>query len=142
MLDATSFPVSSQGKTSILFKDRFDNHILQILRILGPFAVLFVVQDESVYFLPKSLSHVHHAVFLILVFNEIKTLIQWSLITFLIQREYPFFLVTSSFLCCCNVGVVFRCKFLILNNLLLGPPKNNKDLRYLPSLCHLSKMVL
>ena len=68
MLDAASFPVTSKDKTSILFEDRLDNYVLQVLRIVGFFVVLSVVQDESVYFLLKSLlSHVHHAVFLILV---------------------------------------------------------------------------
>ena len=64
---ATSFPVTSKDRSSILFGHRFDNHILQVLQIVGVFVVLSVVQDESVYFLLKSLSHVHHAVFLILV---------------------------------------------------------------------------
>ena len=68
MLDAaTSFPVTSKDKTSILFEHRLDNHFLQVLRNVGFFIVLIVVSDEWVYFLLKSLSHVHHAVFFILV---------------------------------------------------------------------------
>ena len=68
MLDsATGFPMTSKDRSSILFGHRFDNHILQVLRIVGFFVVLIAVQDEWVYFLLKSLSHVHHAVFLILV---------------------------------------------------------------------------
>ena len=68
MLDpATGFNVTSKDKSSILFGHRFDNHILQVLRIVGFFAVLIVVQDERVHFLRKALSHVHHAVFSFLV---------------------------------------------------------------------------
>ena len=67
MLDATGFPVTSKDKTSILFEDRLDNYILQVLRIVGFFVVLSVVWDESVYFLLESFSHVHHAAFCILV---------------------------------------------------------------------------
>ena len=67
MLDAAGFHVTSKGKTSILFEDRLDNLILQVLRIVDLSVVLFVEKDESVYFRPKSLSHVHQAVFLILV---------------------------------------------------------------------------
>ena len=51
----------------MLLGHRFDNHILQVLQIVGPITVLIVVQDEWVYFLQKSLSHVHHAVFSFLV---------------------------------------------------------------------------
>ena len=40
--------------------------ILQVLRIVGFFVVLSVEKDESVYFLLNLLSHVHHAVFLVL----------------------------------------------------------------------------
>ena len=43
MLDAAGFPVTSKDKTSILFEDRLDNHILQVLRIVGYFVVLIVV---------------------------------------------------------------------------------------------------
>ena len=46
---------------------RLDNHILQVLRIVVFFVVLVVVQDEWVYFLLKSLAHVHHAAFSFLV---------------------------------------------------------------------------
>ena len=90
MLDAAGFPVTSKGKTSILFEDRLDNHILQVLRIVGSFVVLFVEQDESVYFPPKFLLHVHHAVFLILVLLQRNQDVDyWSLNIFFIQREYP-----------------------------------------------------
>ena len=61
---AAGFPVTSKDKTSILSEDRHDNFILQVLRVVGFFVVLSVVQDESVYVLLKSLSNVHHAVFL------------------------------------------------------------------------------
>ena len=64
---ATGFPVTSKDKSSILFGHRLDNDILQVLRIDGFFVVLIAVQDEWVYFLLKSLSHVHHAVFSFLV---------------------------------------------------------------------------
>ena len=63
---ATGFPVTSKDR-SILFEDRLDNYILQVLRIVGFFVVLLFVLDELVYFLLKSLSHVHHAVFSFLV---------------------------------------------------------------------------
>ena len=59
----TGFPVTSKDRSSILLGHRFDNYILQVLRIVGFSAVLIVVQDEWVYFFRKSLSHVHHAVF-------------------------------------------------------------------------------
>ena len=68
MLDsATGFSVTSKDRFSILFGHRFDNYILHVLQIGGPFAVLIVVQDEWVCFLLKSLSYVHHAVFALLV---------------------------------------------------------------------------
>ena len=136
---ATGFPVTSKDRSSILFGHRFDNHILQVFRIVGFFVVWIVVQDEWVYFLLKSLSHVHHAVFSF--FNEIRSLIHWSFNTFFIQLECPTFLVSSSFLSCCNIGVVCQCKFVILNNLLFSHLISDKDLRYVSSLCHLSKMV-
>ena len=60
-------PVTSKDRSSILFGHRLESYILQVLRIVGFFAVLIVVQDEWVYFLLKSLSHVHHAVFSFLV---------------------------------------------------------------------------
>ena len=60
---ATGFPVTSEDRSSILFGRRLDNYILQVLQIVGVFVVLIVVQDEWVYFLLKSLSHVHQAVF-------------------------------------------------------------------------------
>ena len=56
-------------------------------------------------------------------FNEIRSLIQLSLITFFIQLEYPTFLITISFSSRCNTGAIFQCKFVILNNLLFSPPK-------------------
>ena len=59
--------VTSKDRSPVLFGHRFDDHILQVLRIVGFFSVLIVVQDERVYFLLKSLSHVHHAVFSFLV---------------------------------------------------------------------------
>ena len=43
MLDAAGFPVTSKDKTSILFEDRLDKYILQVLRIVGFFIVLSVV---------------------------------------------------------------------------------------------------
>ena len=45
-LDAASFPVTSKDRSSILFEDRLDNHILQVLRTVGFFVVMIVVQDE------------------------------------------------------------------------------------------------
>ena len=61
MLDVACFVLISKEKTSILFEDRFENHIMQVL--VGLFVILLVVQDERVYFLLKFLSHVHHQVF-------------------------------------------------------------------------------
>ena len=46
MLDAAGFPVTSNCKSSILFEDQLDNHILQVLRIVDLFVVLFLVYDE------------------------------------------------------------------------------------------------
>ena len=43
MLYAAGFPVTSKDKISILFVDRLDTHILQVLRIVGVFVVLIVV---------------------------------------------------------------------------------------------------
>ena len=79
VLDSTTcFSVTSKDRFSILH--RFDNYILEVLQIGGPFVVLIVVQDEWVCFLLKSLSHVHHAVFSFLVgFNEIRSLIHWCI---------------------------------------------------------------
>ena len=71
----------------------------------------------------KSLSHVHHAVFLILVLLRRNLDVDWTP-SFYVQREYPISLVSSSFLSCCNIGMVFQCKPVILNNLLLSPPNN------------------
>ena len=56
MLDAAGFLVTSKDTTPILFEYRLDNHILQVLRIVGFFVVLIVEKDEWVYFLLKSLS--------------------------------------------------------------------------------------
>ena len=47
--------------------------MLQAVQIVGVFVVLIVVQDEWVYFLLKSLSHIHHAVFSILVLLPTKS---------------------------------------------------------------------
>ena len=120
---ATSFPVSSTGRSSILFGHRFNNHILQVLRIVGFFAVLIVVQDEWVYFLLRSLSHVHHAVFSFLVLLQRNPVVDSLVLEhlFFIQRGYPIFLVSSSFLPRCNIRVVQR-KFVTLKNLLFSPP--------------------
>ena len=49
MLDAAGFPMTSKDRSSILFEHRLDNHILQVLRIVGFFVVLIVLQDEWVY---------------------------------------------------------------------------------------------
>ena len=98
MLDsATSFPVTSKDKSSILFGHRFDNHSLQVLRIVGFLLVLIVVQDEWVYFLLKSLFHmfIMQSFHFSFCFNEIRSLINWSLNTFFIHLEYPTFLVSS-----------------------------------------------
>ena len=50
MLDfATSFTVTSKYRFSSPFGHRFVNYILQVLQIVGPYAVLIVVQDDWVY---------------------------------------------------------------------------------------------
>ena len=59
--------MTSKERSSILFGRRLDNHFLQVLQIVGVFVVLIVVQVEWLFFLLKSLSHVHHAVFSFLV---------------------------------------------------------------------------
>ena len=120
---ATGFPVTSKDRSSILFGHRFGNYLLQILRIVGTFAVLIVVQDEWVYFLLKSLSHVHHAVFSFLVLLQRNPVVDsWSLSTFFIQFEYPTFLKTISFSSCRNIRLIFQCKFVILIDLYFNPP--------------------
>ena len=53
--------MTSKDKTSILFEDRLDNYFLQVKRIVGFFVDLSAEKDESLSFLMKSLSHVHHA---------------------------------------------------------------------------------
>ena len=80
---STGFRVTSRGRSSILFGHRFDNHILEVLRIVGFFVVLIVVQDERVYFFPEvsftsaSSQHAHFYVgasnLLRAVFGEHKT---------------------------------------------------------------------
>ena len=42
-------------------------------------------------------------------------LIHWSMYTLCIQRRFPWFL-------CSNVGMVFQCDFIVLNDLFLSPP--------------------
>ena len=97
MLDATGFPVTSKGKTSILFDDRLGNHILQVLRNVGFFVVLFVVYDESVYFPPKFPSHVNHAVFLILALLQRNQDVDSLVLERLLQTtRVPNFLIASS----------------------------------------------
>ena len=59
----TSFTVTSNGRSSILFGHRIDHHVPQVLQVGDPFAVLIVVQNEWVSFLLKSISNVDHAVF-------------------------------------------------------------------------------
>ena len=123
VLDAAGFPVTSKDKTSILFQDRSDNYILQVLRVVGFFVVLSFVLDESVYFLLKILSHVHHAVFLILVLLQRNQDVDSVVLEHLLgSTRVPNFSRLSSFLSCCKVGVVFQCKFVMLSNLLLSPP--------------------
>ena len=36
--------------------------------------------------------------------------------------KYPWFVVPTSFLSCCNVGMVFQCDFIVLNDTFLSPP--------------------
>ena len=43
MLVAVGFPVTSKGKSSILFEDQLDNYILQVHQFVGFFVVLSVV---------------------------------------------------------------------------------------------------
>ena len=125
MLDAAGFPVTSKDKTSILFEDRLDNYIFQVLRIVGFFVVLFVVLYEWVYFLLKSLSHVHHAVFFILVLLQRNQDVDSVVLEHLFFNESTqFFSFRVLLLSCCKKGVVFQCKFVILNNLLLSPPNS------------------
>ena len=79
LYSATGFPVTSKDRSSILFGHRFDNHICQVFRIVGTFAVLIVVQDEWVYLLLKSLSHVRSTQFL--SFRALSSLVakkEWS----------------------------------------------------------------
>ena len=82
------FPATSKDRSSILFGHRFDNHILQVLRIVGSFAVLIVVQDEWVLF-PSEVSFTSSSCSLhfSFCFNEIRSLIHWSLNTFLFNES-------------------------------------------------------
>ena len=50
--------------------------------------------------------------------------------------------VPTSFLPWSRVGMIFQCNCVILNDLFLSPPTSDKDLRYLSSSCHHSRMVL
>ena len=114
--DAAGFPVTSKDKTSILFGDRLYKSI-QVLRLVGFFVVLPVVKDESVYFLLKSLSHVHHAVFLILVLLQRNQDVDSVVLEHLLHsRRVPIFSRFEFF------PLLFQCKFVTLNNLLLSPP--------------------
>ena len=85
--------MTSKDRFSILFGHRFDNYVLQVLHIGGPFAVLTAVQDEWVCFLLKSLSHVHHAVFSFLVLLQrnpvVDSLVLEHLLTQLEERYEP-----------------------------------------------------
>ena len=120
---ATGFPGDSKDRSSILFGHRLDKYI-QVLQIVGVLVVLIVVLDECVYFPLKSLFTCSSCSLFIFsfCFHEIRSLIRWSLSTFFIELEYPTFLNTISFSSCCNVGVIFQCKFVILKNLFSCPP--------------------
>ena len=89
MFGAAGFPMSLKDKTSILFEDRLDNYFLQVLRIVGPFAVLIVVQDERVSFLLKSLSHVHNAVFSFLVLLQRNPVVDSLVLEHLYSKRVP-----------------------------------------------------
>ena len=43
MLDAAGFPVTSKDETSVMFEDRLNKKIPQVLRIVDFFVVLIVV---------------------------------------------------------------------------------------------------
>ena len=111
---ATGFSVTSKDRFSILFGHRHDNYILHVLQIGGSFAVLIVVQGERVRFLLKSLSHVHHAVCSFLVLLQRNPVVNSLVLEHLSLRS-----LSAS---CCNIGVVFQCKLVILNSLLFSPP--------------------
>ena len=95
---ATAFPVTSKDRSSILFGHRLDNHLLQVLRIVGLFTVLIVVQDEWAYFLLKSLSNDHRAVFSFPVLLQRNQVVDSLVLEiFFIQLEYTTFLITIPF---------------------------------------------
>ena len=75
-------------------------------------------------------------------FNEIRSSIPWCLSAFFIQLEYPNVLVTTSFLSCCCVVVIFQCKFITLDNLLFTPPNFRQRCTVFVIFCHLSSMVV
>ena len=144
VLDAARFPVTSKDKTSILFEYRLDNHILQVLRIVGFFVVLFAEKDELVYFLLKSLSHVHHAVFLILVSlqrnQDVDSMVLELLLLFNESTQFFSLRVLSSGVATSEWSSNASSSCWILCSSV--HPISDKELRYLSSLCHLSKMVL
>ena len=64
--------------------------IFQVLRAVGFFVDLSAVWDESsLYFPMKSLSHVHHAVFLFLVLLQRNPEVDSVVLEHCIQRKYP-----------------------------------------------------
>ena len=134
MLDASGFPAYSEDTFSILCEDPFDNLILQLLRIVDFFAVLFVVQEEWVYFPLRSLSHVHHAVFWIL-FSSQRNLVFDSLVL-----ELLLYLILVPNLFCCGF---FRLLSQHRSDLPMPVRRTGyRELRYLSSMCHLSRMEL
>ena len=91
-------------------------------------AILYEVQAVSDLFrrdefVSLSAAAVHGEVFRIFAsFFEVIALIQWSFYTFCVQRTFPKFSVPTSFLFCCNVGMVFQRDFVVLHDTFLILP--------------------
>ena len=58
----------------------------------------------------------------VLCFIKIRALIRWSLNTLSVQRNFPGFIVPTSFFNCSHVRIIFQCNYVILFDLLLRPP--------------------
>ena len=111
----------TKDRIAILYKVRVGTRILRGLQIVDQAVAFLVVQEGLACFHLQGLLYVQHPVFCIFASLLQKSLIQWPLNTFCIQRNFPK-LPVPTFLSCCNVGVIFQCDGIILNDLFHSPP--------------------
>ena len=139
---ATSFPVTSKDRPPSCLGIDLMIIIFKSFQIVGVFVVSIVVHDEWVYFLLKSLSHVHHAVFSFLVLLQQKKKGRW----FICPWAPSSFNLSTQLFSSRNLSSFFaileRSSNSSSSHWIIVHPNSDRDLRYLSSLCHLSKMVL